>query len=120
MRKLFIFAFLALFLANTSIVSALAQQPCTHDMNTPSSMSEMASTDGTPPCHQTEEKQQSDNKLCEGLCLCAHVSSSPSLFMKSKEGMCLPFMIKQSFSIDNDALVSVSQIPPKRPPKYIS
>lgn len=100
-----IFVFMVTFLANTTVVSAWAQ-PCMHDMNASASTTEMAN--------------QNEKPHCEGLCLCAHASNSPSLFMKNSDGIRLYIISKQLFVIDNDTLASVSQIPPKRPPKHIS
>ena len=121
MRKFFIFVFMVTFLATTTVVSAWAQ-PCMHDMNASASATEMANQNEIPPCHQTENTKQSEKEKphCEGLCLCAHASNSPSLFMKNSDGIRLPIISKQLFVIDNDTLASVSQIPPKRPPKHIS
>ena len=119
MSRVLVFALTVLFLANTTIVSAWGQ-PCVHDTNASASTGETASQDAAQPCHQTEDTGQPDGQSCEGLCLCAHASGTPSLFMKNNDGMRLPVAIKQLFAVDNDVLASISLIPPKRPPKHIS
>lgn len=117
MRKLLVFAILSLFMANTVIVSAWAQV-CMHP---DTSLNPTERSHNVPPCHQTNDTQQQsedENQHCEGLCLCSHVSTSPSLFIKSTEAVRLPNSTKIVSFADQDRLESVSQTPPKRPPKH--
>ena len=121
MKRLFIFALTVMLLANTTIVSAWAQ-PCPHHMDAPSMSGGMNAQDGFPPCHQKDDKKRSDNKnqSCEELCLFAQVSNSLGLLTRTNDGIYLPVIIKKTFVIVNGTLASISQIPRKRPPKYIS
>ena len=119
MKRVFAFIFLTLFLVNTSLVSAWAE-PCMHDMGTSSLVSNMLPSDGSDPCHQTEDSRQSYQQHCEGLCFCAYMASGSTLFIHPSESFDLSIIANQTFLIDNDTLASVSQIPPRRPPKHIS
>ena len=123
MRKVLVFVLMFMFLANTAIVSAWAKL-CMHDVSASVSDTEIASQNGTPPCHQTENTKQSgnQNQHCVGLCLCAPISNNMSILMKNGDvdGIWLPVTIKKLFVIDEDTLTSVSQMPAKHPPKHIS
>ena len=121
MKRFLVFTFMFIFLANTTVVSAWAQF-CMHDMSAPVSDTEIASQNGTPPCHQTENTKQSDNQnqLCDGSCLCASLSNNMPSLIRNSDHIRLPVTAKQLFIFDKYTLKSASQIPPKRPPKQIS
>ena len=121
MRKIFIFACMVLFIANTTLVSAWVK-PCMQDTTISALNTNMAPQHDEPPCHQIENIKSSkhDNQSCDRLCLCDHVSNNPLVLLKKSQGIALLVTSKQPFVVGHDALASVNQPPPKRPPKIIS
>ena len=116
-RPIFSLFVLALFLANTSIV--FAGYGCMHDADTTIIKTEITITEASSACHKTEGKHHLDKQHHGSSCLCSSISSSCQLFLNASQEIHNPVSIKQCFLINNDALVSLDQTPPKPPPKYI-
>jgi hypothetical protein len=70
--------------------------------------------------HKIEGKHHLDKQYHESSCLCSSISSSCQLFLNFSQEIYNPLLTKQYFLINNDALVSLDQTPPKLPPKHIS
>jgi len=121
MRRRLVFAFSALLLLNTTLVSAWAS-PCLHDMRAlASTATSTATADLVPPCHSVQEKQESSaGEHCEDLCLCTFAAHSPSLFVDFGQAVHFLSTISQSFSIANEASASFGQAPLLHPPKHSS
>lgn len=135
--RVLLLAILVLFLVNTILVSAGAwaclhsrqgASPCGHHGH-----EVQVSLDSESPCHENQSKnsdrrheshenqsKNSDHQHCEGFCLCVHTSSSPSFYLKSSEDLGIPMAMRQSFSTHINGMFSINQLPPKRPPKFIS
>ena len=78
MKKLSIVLLIAMFLANTVVVSAWAKPCMMNDMEM-TEMSQNSDMGNMPPCHEENKSekldpQNSDTNHCEGICLCLHVS----------------------------------------------
>lgn len=122
--KVFAFAFLiAIFLANTVIVSAWAK-PCLNGgaMNVPAqsqSMMDHGDMDmSNMPCEEMQQNEnQNDNQHCDGVCFCMHMSSSQTPIIGASSQFQMPFALKLSHDFTNEAIASLSFSPDKRPPK---
>ena len=118
--KVFKLAFLiAIFLANTVIVSAWAK-PCLNA--NPSSMPQVSDSMkqdmGNMPCEDMQQNDsQNDNQHCDGVCFCMHMSSSQTPTIGASSQFQMPFTLKLSHDFTNDAIASLSYSPDKRPPK---
>jgi len=118
--KIFAFAFLiAIFLANTVIVSAWAK-PCLNA--NPSSMSQMSGDMNhdmsNMPCEKMQQNEnQSDTQHCDGVCFCMHMSSTQTPIIGASSQFQIPFALKLSHDFTNEAIASLSYSPDKRPPK---
>ena len=119
MRRVLILTLMILFAANTTLASAWAK-PCMDAMQDQSSFAEQQmAVDDKPPCPEHGSKQN-DAQHCEGFCLCDHVAVSPTLHLSVGVGLHPAMAIALSFLLSDDALTSISQIPPKHPPKTAS
>ncbi len=115
-----VFVFMVLFFANTIVMSARAK-PCVnhdateigHDMGT--------EAESDMPCHNENLPNTNDrNKHCDGICLCLHVSMSQTPIINDYEILRRPDLSKQQIEILHDVPVSITLLPPRRPPKLSS
>jgi hypothetical protein len=117
MKKLALFIFAFMFLANTLVVSAWAK-PCMMDSPTQMSQDMDASMSGDMPCH--DENTQGQSPHCDGVCLCLHVLMSQTLITHDAETLKAPAIISERFATDHDLILTRGSLPLRRPPKLIS
>ena len=118
--KVFAFTFLiAIFLANTVIVSAWAKSCLNVNPSSTSQMSDDMNHDmGKTPCEDMQQNQnQNDTQHCDGVCFCMHMSSSQTPTIGESSIFQTPFSLKLSHDFINEAIASLSYSPDKRPPK---
>lgn len=117
MKKLALFIFAVMFLANTVVVSAWAK-PCL--MNSPAEMSQDMDTSMSSdmPCHDNQNEQKT--KHCDGICLCAHASISQTPIINQSESLNAPVSSSDYLTGNNETVNSRATAPPRRPPKFNS
>jgi hypothetical protein len=118
------FAFLiAVFLANTVIVSAWAK-PCmdsgSMDISKHSEML-MAHDDmsiSNMPCEDMKQNQeQNDTQHCDGVCLCLHVSTHQSPILSDQASPSLSTLTSMKHDFIDDRFEDISTSSLKRPPR---
>lgn len=120
--RIFGFAFLiAVFLANTVIVSAWAK-PCLNggSMNTPAqSMTNHGDMDmANMPCEDMQQNQsQNDTQHCDGICLCLHVSIHQSPTLNNPSPFSTPALVSLKHNFIDDQFAGISTSIFKRPPR---
>jgi hypothetical protein len=120
--RIFGFAFLiAIFLANTVIVSAWAK-PCLSGgaMNTsteqPESMMEHSGMD--MPCEDMQQNDdQDDTQHCDGVCLCLHVSTHQSPTLNNPLSLLMPARVSTKHGFIDEQFAGISTATFKRPPR---
>ena len=115
MKRLILIFTMAMFLANTFVVTAWAK-PCVGSANASVTMEMAASTD--MPCHN--KSQEDTQHHCDGLCICLHVSTSqtPIVNNASIHNISLTQSVVWAFS--NEHIISRHPSPPHRPPNTLS
>ena len=117
MKKLSLFIFGFMFLANTVVVSAWAM-PCLMNESIAMSQHINSSMPDEMPCH--EEQKEEKSKYCEGICFCFHTSVSQTPIMNGSESLNIPMAFSENLRAENEKMVSLATSPPRRPPKIIS
>lgn len=130
MKKHTVLLFLLLFTMNAVISSAWVI-PCFKTVQTSIQTQLVVTGKNDMPCHQmTMDVNESEpmptskseshalHTHCDGLCLCAHATVSPTIHLS---GMVWALPVTRShFSIpQDDAVASLSMPPHKRPPKLL-
>jgi len=119
MRQFSIILLMAMFLANTFIVSAWAM-PCDMDSM---EMSEMASkvTKVAEPCDMNQKSDSQDPiECCEGLCLCLHTSISQTVLPLGSAAFADFASLADSYNLSNERMHSLNHSPDSPPPKFNS
>ena len=117
MKKATVIISTFIFLSNTIFVSAWAH-PCLMDNNLSIIENTIEKSIDVIPCH--EEQQQINFSHCDGVCLCAHISTTSSFLPHDLVSVYLPTL--KSIHIVNHDSVMVSHLSSSlyRPPKFIS
>jgi len=122
-KKVFSFLLIAMFLVNTSFVSA-GSPLHQHTSNQASNLTQKIDSQAKSlPCHDMTHSQQSDqqHQHCKDMCLCSFMSCSSSVFIIFTNENIRFFVAEKPLPIlDGVALISVTETPPTRPPKYLS
>lgn len=114
---------IAVFLANTIIVSAWAK-PCLNGgaMDT-SAHSETMMDDGdmdmsNMPCEDMQQNQeQNETQHCDGVCLCLHVSTHQSPTLNNPLSISMPALVSMKHTLNDDRFTGISTSTLKRPPR---
>lgn len=113
----------AVFLANTVIVSAWAK-PCLNSgaMDVPMQSQSMIdhSDMGMPnmPCEDMQQNQdQNDTQHCDGVCLCLHVSMHQSPTLNTSSPLSVPIIGTMKHGFIDDLFGDISPVILKRPPR---
>jgi hypothetical protein len=122
--RIFGFAFLiAVFLANTVIVSAWAK-PCLNGgvIGSPAqSQSMMEHGDmsmSSMPCEDMQKTQnQNDTQHCDGVCLCLHASMHQSITLNNPLLLSMPTLVSLKHDFIDDQFSGISTSTLKRPPR---
>lgn len=119
MRRLTLYIFLFVFLANTMIASVWAM-PCMMDKGLISQqldVSEIAVNNSSDfPCHDMQDnKEQDESQGCEDLCLCLNVLVSQTPIIYS-DNLIISALSTTHFSISNETIASINSAPLFRPP----
>jgi hypothetical protein len=73
------------------------------------------------PAHAQEDPgDQTPQKHCQGLCLCLHVSLSPTLILAPQAGVFIPSWTKIEWDFSHDRMTSVMPDLLQRPPQITS
>jgi len=120
------FAFLiAVFLANTVIVSAWAK-PCLNGgaMDAPAPEQSQSMMDhgdinmSNMPCDQMQQNEdQQDTQHCDGVCLCLHVSTHQSPTLNNPLSLSMPTLVSIKHALNDDRFTGISTSTLKRPPR---
>ena len=118
MNKLVVFTFMTVLLANIFTTSAWAG-PCLHDAGNGKAQEMGGSVNTDMPCHEQDNHTVTDSYHCEGVCLCLHASFQQTPI---SAGLTLANAKTEKTLIRSfqDDLTSISILPPRRPPKYLS
>lgn len=122
--RIFGFAFLiAVFLANTVIVSAWAK-PCLNGgaMDAPVQSQSMMDHDNMDmsnmPCEDMQQNQDQNNtQHCDGVCLCLHVSTHQSPTLNNPLSLSMPALVSVKHDLIDDRFTGISTPTLKRPPR---
>jgi len=122
--RIFGFALLiAVFLANTVIVSAWAK-PCLNGgaMDSPAqsqSMLDHGDMDmSNMPCEEMQQNQdRQDTQHCDGVCLCLHVSTHQSPTLNNPLSLSMPTLVSMKHDFIDDRFTGISTSTLKRPPR---
>jgi len=125
MKRAFLVAISVLFLANTTIALAW-NPPCLfEDLQSQSTVQTTLASAGSD-CHtsaadhKATQDQPSESSHCEGLCLCAQASSSPSFTLFTNPSVPIDTNGSSQMIISLAHLPSITLSPPERPPNQIS
>lgn len=115
---LVVITFLAVLLANTFTMSAWAG-PCPHGSGNGKAQETVGNINTDMPCHEQASQTAIHPDHCEGVCMCLHVSFQQApLFVGLNLAISKTGKVRiKSFE---DDLTSISILPPRRPPKYLS
>ncbi len=117
MKNLAFLALMALFAANTVVTFAWAK-PCVPPAGMEMAGESRMAHDGSTPCH--DEREDSSQEHCEGLCLCQHVASSQIPVAGDAEVLRVPDRQSQRRAGARDNMTSRKTAPPRRPPRALS
>ena len=123
MKKLSIVLLMAMFLANTVIVSAWAKPCMMNDME----MTEVSQNSdmGDMPCHEENKSekqapQNSDTNHCEGVCLCLHVSLTQTPVLSDLNAVLDVYLGTETYTLSREDMASYEGSPSNPPPKFNS
>ncbi len=119
MKRFSIVLLMAMFLANTVVVSAWAKPCMMKDME----MTEMSqkSDMGDKPCHEENKSEKQDpNNHCEGVCLCLHVSITQTPVLSDLSAVPEVFLGSEKYTLSKEDMASYEGSPSNPPPKFIS
>lgn len=120
MKKFSIILLMAMFLANTVVVSAWAK-PCMMNDVQMSETSSDADMGEVPPCHEESKGETQDNlKHCDGVCLCLHVSVTQIPLLT--DFVAVPDIVLGAdvYNLSNEVAFSRDYPPTNPPPIFIS
>ena len=120
MKPVILYAFLIVFVANTTVVSAWAKS-CMLNAGSSPEQTDVSMSDDIP-CHGEHgynEQNHEQNHKCEDLCLCLNVlvSQTPIIFVSSLH---FPAMKATSYLISKVTVASIATSPLFRPPIILS
>lgn len=101
-----------MFIAHSFAVSAWAQ-PC---FNMVKIDQEQTTDTAKMLCHDRDE-QKSPIQHCDGICLCFHASLHQTPLLSGSKSCAAPMFATLRLAHENEHLVSIAMMPPRRPPK---